>query len=388
MWLRFLYHVRTGGARRVHDLVARYQQEWFGGGAELGQRPSEGCAHAPRSGMRIVSALVATALLALSSGCDSAPPVSVVSSTVQRLVVDTDLDLSDVAALAAVLREPKVDVVAVTLAPNGTGPWDCNTLLRLGHWVLERMSRADVPLACGREHAAPGALAFPANYHAGAARVWGLTLPPVPPGADTTTAAALISRSAKASPVPILVVALGPWTNLKDAFAADPKLVSRVSAVHAMAGAVDVDGNVQTGSVRYKDRLEWNAVLDPEAFRAVFAMPVTLRLVPLDATQDVPVPGDLRRRLQAKQAAPGAALVADLLDGWPERTTGAGQQLWDELAALAVTRAEVVRWEARTLTVAANTRLDVKDSGRPVTVAVEGHADATLTALVDALSRP
>ena len=69
--------------------------------------------------MRIVSALVAIVLLALSSGCASAPPVSVVSSTVQRLV-DTDLDLSDIAALAALLREPKVDVVAVTLTPNGT----------------------------------------------------------------------------------------------------------------------------------------------------------------------------------------------------------------------------------------------------------------------------
>ena len=181
--------------------------------------------------------------------------------------------------------------------------------------------------------------------------------------------------------MPILVVALGPWTNLKDAFAADPTLVGRVSAVHAMVGAVDVDGNVQVVSVRYEDRLEWNAVLDSEAFREVFATSVTLRLVPLDATQDVPFPGDLRRRLQAKQGAPGAALVADLLDGWPERATGAGQQLWDELAALAVTRAEVVRWEARTPTVAANTRLDIKDSGRSVTVAVEGHADATLTAL-------
>ena len=70
-----------------------------------------------------------------------------------------------------------------------------------------------------------------------------------------------------------------------------------------MVGAVDVDGNVQV-VVRYEDRLEWNAVLDPEAFREVFATSVTLRLVPLDATQDVPVPGDLRRRLQAKQAAP------------------------------------------------------------------------------------
>ena len=340
-----------------------------------------------RSGVRIASAVVATSLVALSSGCASAPPVSVVSSTVQRLVVDTDLDLSDIAALAALLREPDVEVVAVTLTPNGTGPWDCDTLLRLGHWVLERMSRADVPVACGREHAAPDALAFPAAYHEGAARVWGLTLPPVPPGAETTTAAALISSSAEASPEPILVVALGPWTNLGDAFAADPELAGRVSAVHAMIGAVDVDGNVEAGSVKYTDRLEWNAVLDPESFRAVFATPVALRLVPLDATQDVPVPGDLRERL-GEGSAPGAALVSDLLDAWPERTTGEGQQLWDELAALAVTHADVVRWEARTLTVAANTRLDVEDSGRPVTVAVEGYADATVAALVDALSSP
>ncbi len=334
---------------------------------------------------RIVIAVAAAAVLV--SGCASAPPVSVVSNTVQRVVVDTDLDLSDIAALAALLREPKVEVVAVTLTPNGTGPWDCDTLLRLGDWVLNRMSRTDVPLACGRARDDPGALTFPADWHVGAARVWGLDLPPMRPDADATTPAALISRSAEASPEPILVVALGPWTNLMDAFTADPTLVGQVSAVHAMVGVVDVEGNVQVGSVTFADRLEWNAALDREAFRAVFATSVALRLVPLDATQDVPVPADLRSRLQAAQSAPGAALVADLLDRSPERISGEGQELWDELAALAVTRPEVVRWETRRLTVASNTRLDSQDSGRPVMLAVKGHADAALAALIDALSR-
>ena len=60
--------------------------------------------------------------------------------------------------------------------------------------------------------------------------------------------------------------------------------------------------------------------------------------MPLDATDDVPVPADLADRLTTDHQAAGADLVYELLVRNPERLRpDYGQQLWDELAALTLT---------------------------------------------------
>jgi purine nucleosidase len=335
-----------------------------------------------RTGRWVASLVIGISLL-LNVGCTAPKPaVTVVPTGVQSIVIDTDLDLSDIAAVATLLGDPGVAVKAVALTPNGTGPSDCADLERLGRWVLERLQREDVPLACGRKREATDRLVFPAEWHAGAERLWGMELPEPSPATPVTSAAELLTTTAAAGPV--LLVALGPWTNLRDALDLDPALPEGLVAIHAMAGSVEADGNVQVGSVTYADRLEWNAVLDSEAFREVFEADIPLRLVPLDATDDVPVPGDLPERL-ADASGAGAQLISELLQRAPERLSGAGQQLWDELAALAVTNADVVRWEQWTLSVAPDTRLTADESGRQVTVAVEGHRAPAVDALVEGL---
>jgi inosine-uridine nucleoside N-ribohydrolase len=335
-----------------------------------------------RTARCVASPVIASSLL-LNVGCTPPKPaVTVVPAGLQSIVIDTDLDLSDIAAVATLLGDPGVDVKAVTLTPNGTGPSDCADLERLGRWVLERLQREHVPLACGRKLEGTGPMAFPAEWHAGAERLWGMELPEPLLGTPVASAAELLTTTAAAGPV--LLVALGPWTNLRDALDLDPSFPEGLVAIHAMAGSVEADGNVQVGSVTYADRLEWNAVLDSAAFREVFASDIPLRLVPLDATDDVPVPGDLLERL-ADASGTGAQLISELLQRAPERLSGAGQQLWDELAALAVTNAEVVRWEQWTLSVASDTRLLADGSGRRVTVAVEGHRAQAVDALVAGL---
>ena len=66
------------------------------------------------------------------------------------------------------------------------------------------------------------------------------------------------------------------------------------------------------------------------------ATEVPVALVPLDATDDVPVPPDLLERLEEDHAAAGANLAYELLVRFPERLSLPDGQLWDELAALAV----------------------------------------------------
>jgi hypothetical protein len=73
----------------------------------------------------------------------------------------------------------------------------------------------------------------------------------------------------------LVVIALGPLTNLGDLAAAHPRSYARLAGVHAMGGSVtspSVDGVA-----------EWNAAADPDSFAAVLAAPVPVTLVPEDA---------------------------------------------------------------------------------------------------------
>ena len=71
----------------------------------------------------------------------------------------------------------------------------------------------------------------------------------------------------------------------------------------------------------------------------------------------------------------------------PGRMTDPGQQLWDELAALAVSQPGLVTWQDATLTIAPDGRLDRSPGGRPVRVATAADRTATDAALLAALRR-
>ncbi len=134
--------------------------------------------------------------------------------------------------------------------------------------------------------------------------------------------------------------------------------------------------------------VEWNAFADPSAVEAVFATDVPISIVPLDATDDVPVPTDLTDRLATDHAAAGADLMYELLLRNPSRLDGAeGQQLWDELAALAVSAPDLVTWEDATVTVEDRGRLATDPAGRPIRYAAAADRPAVEAALLEALRR-
>ena len=247
--------------------------------------------------------------------------------------------------------------------------------------------RRDIPVACGREDAGPDGRPFPAEWRVGPDTAWGIDIPPQIGTGIPDDAATLLRRVLDASKEPVTIVALGPWTNLEDTFAADPALAARVAGIHAMAGAVDAPGNVIVEGVTAEDRLEWNIAADPSAVAAVMATTIPITIVPLDATDDVPGPADLDDQLEADHAAAGADLTYELLVRSPGRMTDPGQQLWDELAALTVSRPGLVTWQDATLTIAPDGRLDRSPGGRPVRVATAADRTATDAALLAALRR-
>ncbi len=346
-----------------------------------------------RRGGAAPSLFLAVLLAAAGGACGTAadtsqPPLVTGDPPTSRLpiIVDTDVDVSDLGALAVLLRDPSVDVRAVTIAPTGTGVTNCASGRLIVQYVLEEFGAGSIPFACGRADPGPDALRFPDEWRLNADGGWGMVMPPQPNVGLPEDAATLLARMVNESPSSPTVVALGPWTNLEDAVIADPTVADRIAAIHAMGGAIDVPGNVIVGDVTADDGLEWNFAADPSAVGAMFAAETPISLVPLDATDDVPIPIDLAERLADDLPAAGADLVTELLARVPTRLTGEGQQLWDELAALTVSEPDLVTWEDALLLADHAGRLTREEAGRPVRFATAADREAVESALIDALA--
>lgn len=345
----------------------------------------------PRPGVRLAAVLVAIVAIVAACGSSaesSGPPRATGEPPTIRIpvIVDTDLDVSDVVALVALLRDPTLDIRAVTVAPTGTGVTNCATGRRLVGYVLEELGASSVPYACGREDAGEDAIPFPPEWRTDADGGWGMTMPPRPQSELPESAVDLLARMVNDSPSAPTIVALGPWTNLEDAVVADPTFADRIAGLHAMAGAIDVPGNVIVEGVTADDGLEWNIAADPSAVVAMFETATPISIVPLDATEDVPADPKLLTQLTADHAAGGADLVYEILVRVPGRF-GEGQQLWDELAALALPIPDLVTWEEADILAEANGRLTRDPAGRPVRFAVAADRAAVESALREALQR-
>ena len=339
---------------------------------------------------RLTAIVVALGLVvgACSSTADGSPPTLTGEPPTDRIpvIVDADFDSSDIAAIAILLRDPAVDVQAITI--TGAGLAHCQAGRLVTRYLLDELGAGDIPFGCGRESGGPDAHPFPEAWRARADEAFGLDIPPQAESGVPRDAVAVIADAVDGSPSAPTIIALGPLTNLEDTFAADDTLADRLAGIHAMLGTVEAPGNVMVDGLTADDRLEWNAYADPSAVAAVLASDVPISIVPLDATDDVPVPADLAERLKADHQAGGADLVYELLVRNPERLQpDLGQQLWDELAALTLTDPDLVSWEDSTMTVGPDGGLIQDEAGKTIRFAASADRAAVEGALLEALRR-
>ncbi len=333
------------------------------------------------------SAVPLTALLVLLGACaPQTPPSSPTTAGPLPIVIDADMDASDLVAVMVLLQDPTVDVRAIVI--DGTGLVHCAGGRRVTRYLLEELGRTDIPYACGREDAGPDGRAFPDDWRAVADDAYGLDIPPQIQSGFPPDGVDLLREAIDGSPTPPTIVALGPWTNLEDALAADPSLADRIAGVHAMLGTFASPGNVSVDGHDGDDPFEWNAFADPSAVEAVLATDIPVSLIPLDATDDVPVPGDLPERLAALTDAGAANLTWELLVRFPSRLAAdEGQQLWDELAALTVRAPGLVSWTEATVVTDEHGAIRPDPAGRPIRYATAADRAAVEVALVDGLAQ-
>jgi pyrimidine-specific ribonucleoside hydrolase len=261
------------------------------------------------------------------------------------VIIDSDMTTDDWMATLFLLNDPDFAVKAITVA--GTGFAYCDAGIQSALGLLALTDYGDVPVTCGAASPLMGDNAPPAEWRTTMETVDGLGLPE---GGDPVEqdAVTLFTSTIQDSPEPVTVLALGPLTNVGAALEATPELAKNIEMIYVMGGAVDVDGS----QVSEENTVaEWNIYCDPHAARLVFESGAPITLVPLDATNDVPVTPEFVAQLDAKKTTPEAKFVSGLLANNAESIASGNYYFWDPLAAAVMSDPSLVTLTPRDVTV-------------------------------------
>ena len=309
----------------------------------------------------------------------------------QPVIIDTDMAPDDWLAMLYLLRHSGVDVRAITV--TATGEAHCAPGTRNALDLLALAGSPDIPVACGRATPLAGDHAFPDFWRDLVDNLVGLSLSPSPHNAVTVPAVDLLAEIIESSDQPVHILALGPLTNLGEVLQARPALASRLAMITIMGGAVHVPGNVGASSGIDNDAAEWNIYIDPHAANLVLASGAPVTLVPLDATNDVPITPQFVARLAKQAHTPVARFAYDVLVRLESFISTGHYYFWDPLAAVLVTDEGVARYQTELLRVVeaegptcGQTQVDA--SGYPVRVAVAANRARFESLLLDQLTAP
>jgi purine nucleosidase/pyrimidine-specific ribonucleoside hydrolase len=228
-----------------------------------------------------------------------------------RCLIDTDPGIDDALAILLALSSPGVTVEALTTVA-GNVPVDQATENACRIAALARPA-GGLRVARGADAPLRGSLVTAGHVHGddGLGNLHRLVEPDGRPryprpalALEMQAGADLILETARRLGRELVVIALGPLTNLAVAVARDRAALAGVGRIVVMGGAIGVPGNVTAAA-------EFNFYVDPDAAAAVFAAGLPLEVVPLDVTrQAVLAQSELARRLE-RCATPIARFIDD-----------------------------------------------------------------------------
>jgi len=316
------------------------------------------------------------------------------ASTHQSLpiIIDTDAGTDDLMAIAYLLELPDLHIEAITvvhgLAHVQEGAHNLRRLLRLA-------GRDGIPVLEGQTRPIKSFRSFPAEWRKLSDELPGVSLPePEQPRAIKTAVDFLTERlSHKDKPVRIL--ALGPLSNLALAMTRRTESVGTIKDLVIMGGAVEVSGNLIAGNPEKGANAvaEWNIYCDPDAAQSVFNVPVPKLLVPLDATNRVPIDKAFVDRFTRLNLTPLGRFMVDLFKTAMPLIEMNEYFAWDPLAAMALIDPSVVQTRGAMLQVitteqnVGQTRLVRWDEDSSLQVAIGARPEAFASSFLAAFTK-
>ena len=229
----------------------------------------------------------------------------------RKLILDCDTGTDDAVAIMLAALHPSLKLLGVTTVNGNVPVARCtDNSLRTLEWI----GRGDIPVYEGLtrpivryDFPVPRAINRDPGVH-----MEMLPLPPARGGKQSLSAPEYLARAFREAPGEIVLVAVGPLSNLAAAIALDPEFPSHTAELIIMGGAIE-KSNVTPSA-------EFNIWADPEAAAVVLAADFPkITLVPLDATHQALVSRaqcDELRALGTPAGQASADLVAFRIQGY------------------------------------------------------------------------
>jgi inosine-uridine nucleoside N-ribohydrolase len=250
-----------------------------------------------------------------------------------RAIVDCDPGHDDV--MAILLAGRTLDVRGITTV---FGNVDLEQTTRNARQVVEFSGLTAIPIVKGMAFPLVRDIRHGAHVH-GESGLDGPTLdPPTVPLAEGVATDFIIRQSRDVDD--LVLVSIGPLTNVATALRLDPTLPERIAQISLMGGSL-TSGNATPTA-------EFNIWCDPEAAHVVFTSGIPVKMIGLNATRLVAAtPG---RRAQVRSIGSITSRhVADMLDFYSERYRAVngmpGGAMHDPLAVAALIDPDILRFE-------------------------------------------
>ncbi len=258
----------------------------------------------------------------------------------ERIILDTDIgdDIDDAFALTLAVRSPELSLAGVTTVFR-----NAERRARLALKLLSTLGVSGAPVLAGcdnpfvesfrvqeRDTWDPQGRFVPCQY---AMEYDGIALPSEEHAVD------FIIRTVREQPGQIVLVTIGPLTNVGMALRKAPEIASRIKSITMMGGW------------RSENAPEWNILCDPEAAWIVFTAGVPITMVGLDVTLRCSLSTQEVERLR-QAGSEGLGLLYEMTQKWIAHSGAHNPILHDPLAVATLIDESVVRFEPRLVQVA------------------------------------
>ncbi|MDO4501088.1 MAG: nucleoside hydrolase [Erysipelotrichaceae bacterium] len=187
--------------------------------------------------------------------------------------IDTDTGIDDAFALLSALQLPNIEVVGCSAV---SGNVELEKTFKNCRNVLSLAGREDIPVYKGADRPIMGEPHYAKNVH-GENGIGDIEIPESKAKVETMSAYDALYECAKKYNGELVLVAVGPLSNVATAIFKYPELVKLIKEIDIMGGSVAFGGNSNTTA-------EFNIFGDPYAAAAVFKAGVPINMFGLDVT--------------------------------------------------------------------------------------------------------
>ncbi len=252
-----------------------------------------------------------------------------------RIILDVDTGTDDAVALMVAALSPEIELLGATTVNGNTLVHNCteNTLR-----VFDYIGKSDIPVYEGMSLP----LSRPNFVRDEPSKIHGdlLDVPPARSKQQDQHAVDWLIETYMRSDGDIILVPVGPLTNIAAAIRKEPRILPKIAELVIMGGAHE-HGNSTPSA-------EFNIWVDPEAARIVVNCGRPIRMIPLDATHRALVSQEDAARLRALDtpaARAAATFVEKRIEGYdltqPMHRLGAAP-VHDALAVCAIIDPSIV----------------------------------------------